>query len=261
MRILFLGDIVGRPGRRVARELLPDLRDSYSPDVVLANGENAAGGFGLTQKVLDGLYDMGIDVVTTGNHVWDKKEVLGFINEEERLLRPANYPTGVPGKGFYRLSLSGARCLWVINLQGRIFMQPIDCPFRKADEILAEIPPSERCIFVDMHAEATSEKRAMGYYLDGRVSLVVGTHTHVPTADEEILPKGAGYLTDAGMTGAYASVIGTRQKDSLERIILGVPRVLNVAKGGLRLGGLFAEIDDVDGRCLKIERIFRKLEP
>ena len=261
MRVLFLGDIVGKPGRSAVKEALPGLRERLAPDLVVANAENAAGGFGLTRKVLDELFGYGLDLLTTGNHIWDKKEILSFVGTEERLLRPANYPPKVPGRGIQRLALPDGRALWVLNLQGKILMPPVDCPFRKADELLAALPGEERCILVDMHAEATSEKRAMGFYLDGRVSLVIGTHTHVPTADEEILPKGTGYLTDAGMTGPYGSVIGMEVSDSLERILTGMPRILNVAKAQPRLAGLFAELDDQTGRCLSVERLLLSLPP
>jgi metallophosphoesterase (TIGR00282 family) len=261
MRLLFIGDIVGKPGRNAVREALPGLRGRLAPDVVVANAENAAGGFGLTRKVVDELLGYGLDLLTTGNHIWDKKEILTFVGAEERLLRPANYPPKVPGRGIQRLALPDGRALWVLNLQGKILMPPVDCPFRKADELLAALPGAERCILVDMHAEATSEKRAMGFFLDGKVSLVIGTHTHVPTADEEILPKGTGYLTDAGMTGPYGSVIGMEVSDSLERLLTGMPRILNVAKAQPRLAGLFAELDDESGRCLSLERILVSLPP
>ena len=260
MRILFIGDIVGRPGRHALAHLLPDLKRRYALDAVVANAENAAGGFGLTRKVLDELLGYGIDVLTTGNHIWDKKEAVGFVDAGVPLIRPANYAPGVPGKGVHRHELKDGRVLWVLNLQGKILMPPVDCPFRAADQILAEIPPAERCILVDMHAEATSEKRGMGWYLDGRVSVVVGTHTHVPTADAEILPKGTGYQTDAGMTGPYESVIGMAAEDSLKRLLTGMPTILNVAKGSPRLAGLFTEIDDATGRCVNLESVFQKDE-
>ncbi len=258
MRVLFIGDIVGRPGRHAVRALLPGLRQRYAPEAVVANCENAAGGFGLTRKVFDELRGCGVHVFTSGNHIWDKKEALGFLGDEEHLLRPANYPPPVPGHGHCRLGLADGRALWVLNLQGRVLMPPVDCPFRKADQVLANLPPGERCILVDIHAEATSEKRAMGFYLDGRASVVVGSHTHVPTADAEVLPGGTGYLTDAGMTGPYASVIGMEISDSTERILTGIPRILNVAKGDPRLGGLFADLDDDTGRCRDLESFVLK---
>lgn len=256
MRILFIGDIVGRPGRSALRQLLPGLVERYGVDAVVANAENAAGGFGLTRKTVDELFGMGIHVLTTGNHIWDKKEIFDVVQGETRLLRPDNYAPGVPGRGTCRFVLPDGRVLWVVNLQGKILMPPVDCPFRAADRILAALPPGERCILVDMHAEATSEKRAMGHYLDGRASVVVGTHTHVPTADAEILPKGTGYQTDAGMTGPYDSVIGMAVEDSLARILTGMPQILNVAKGNPTVAGLFAEVDDATGRCTRLESLF-----
>ncbi len=258
MRLLFIGDIVGRPGRHAIRHLLPGLRERYGLDVVVANAENAAGGFGLTRKVFEELRELGIDVFTTGNHIWDKKEALEFVDGGLPLVRPANYAPGVPGKGIHRHQLRDGRALWVLNLQGKILMPPVDCPFRTADRVLAELPVGEKCLLVDMHAEATSEKRGMGFYLDGRASVVVGTHTHVPTADAEILPKGTGYQTDAGMTGPYASVIGMAVEDSLKRMLSGMPTILNVAKDGAALAGLYAELDDVSGRCINLESVFLK---
>ena len=260
MKLLFVGDIVGRPGRHALRHHLPGLRERFGLDAVVANAENAAGGFGLTRKVTDELLGLGVDVLTTGNHIWDKKEALEFVSGDLPLLRPANYAPGVPGKGLHRHALKDGRALWVLNLQGKIMMPPVDCPFRTADRILAELPPGERCILVDMHAEATSEKRGMGYYLDGRVSVVVGTHTHVPTADAEILPGGTGYQTDAGMTGPYDSVIGMAVEDSLKRMLSGMPTVLNVAKDKAALAGLYAELDDATGRCLNLESLFLRTE-
>lgn len=256
MRVLFIGDIVGRPGRAVLRLLLPSLRDRYQLDAVVANVENAAGGFGLTRKVTDELFALGVDVMTSGNHIWDKKEAVPILEAEDRLLRPANYPPGVPGRGTCRVDLKEGRVLWVLNLQGRVLMPPVDCPFRTADALLSGIPVHEKCILVDMHAEATSEKRAMGLYLDGRASVVVGSHTHVPTADAEILPKGTGYQTDAGMTGPYASVIGMVEEDSLDRFLTGVPKALRVAKGDPALGALFTEIEEATGRCTHIQGLF-----
>jgi hypothetical protein len=260
MRVFFIGDIVGRPGRHALAHLLPELHKRFALDAVVANAENAAGGFGLTRKVLDELLGLGIDVLTTGNHIWDKKEALQFVDAGIPIIRPANYAPGVPGKGIHRHELKDGRVLWVLNLQGKILMPPVDCPFRAADRILSELPPGERCILVDMHAEATSEKRGMGWYLDGRVSVVVGTHTHVPTADAEILPKGTGYQTDAGMTGPYESVIGMAAQDSLKRLLTGMPTLLNVAKGSPRVAGLYAVLDDTTGRCTDIEGVFLKAE-
>jgi metallophosphoesterase (TIGR00282 family) len=225
-------------------------------DAVIANAENGAGGFGLTEKVVRELRDAGVHVLTTGNHIWDKREGIPLLESENAVLRPHNYPSGNPGRGTHRLKISDDQILWVLNLQGRIFMPPLECPFRCADAFLERKPDVERCVLVDFHAEATSEKRALGFYLDGRVSAVIGTHTHVQTADEEILPKGTGYLSDAGMTGPYRSVIGTRYEDSLHRMMMGTPKALNVAKENAAVAGVFLELDDVSGRCLSIERLF-----
>ncbi|MEJ2366830.1 MAG: TIGR00282 family metallophosphoesterase [Acidobacteriota bacterium] len=260
MKILFLGDIVGRPGRRAIRALLPDLTRTFLPDVIVANAENAAGGFGINQKILDELFQMGIHVITTGNHVWDKRELIPIIDREPRLIRPMNYVPEAPGKGAYRMELPTGGVLWVINLQGKILMPPIQCPFRTLDHFLETLPPDEKCVLVDFHAEATSEKRAMGFYFDGRVSLMLGTHTHVPTADAEILEGGTGYITDVGMTGPYASVIGMDPRSSIERMLYGMPTALNVAKGKPAIAAVFAEVDEETGRCLSFESRLIKLE-
>lgn len=258
MRVLFIGDIVGRTGRRVLASQLPRLADDLKPEVVVANGENAAGGFGLTGKVVQELAGMGIHAITSGNHVWDKREAHGLLEGEYPLLRPHNYAPGNSGRGVRRVAVPGGRALWVLNLQGRVLMPPVDCPFRCADEILQGLPPSEPCVIVDFHAEATSEKRAMGWYLDGRVSAVLGTHTHVPTADEEVLPKGTGYISDVGMSGGYTSVIGMEIQDSLDRLLLGTPKILNVAEGNPALSGVLLDLDESTGRCNRIERVFRR---
>jgi len=255
MNILFIGDIVGKAGRRILKARLPGLREKFAADVVIANAENAAGGFGLTRKTLDEIRAAGVDVVTSGNHIWDKKEIVPILDEDKALLRPANYAPGLQGRGVARIQSSTGGVLWVINLQGRVLMPPVDCPFRKVDEILKNIPTAERCVFVDFHAEATSEKEAMGLYLDGRVSVLAGTHTHVPTADAGILPGGSGYVTDVGMTGAHRSVIGMRFEDAMERLLRGIPKALNTAKGDVRIQGLAAGIDDSNGYCVSLERI------
>lgn len=258
MRVLFIGDIVGSAGRQALARHLPALSEELQPEVVVANGENAAGGFGLTAKVVRELAGLGIHALTTGNHVWDKREVHVLLDDEYPLLRPHNYPPGNPGCGVRRLAVPGGRALWILNLQGRVLMPPVDCPYRCADAILEGLPPSERCILLDFHAEATSEKRAMGWYLEGRVSAVLGTHTHVPTADEEILPGGTGYLTDAGMTGGYASVIGMEVQDSLDRLLLGTPKLLTPAQGSPAVSAVLLDLDEGTGRCTGIERVFRK---
>jgi hypothetical protein len=253
MRVLAIGDVVGRPGRRIIQERLPQLRRDKEIDFVVANVENAAAGFGVTPSVVDELLGAGIDVLTSGNHIFDKKEVLQIIDAEPRLLRPANYPPGVPGRGVWTGTSPTGHPITVINLQGRIFMQPSDCPFRTAKALLAELSPRQ-IILVDMHGEATSEKRAMGWYLDGCVSFVFGSHTHVPTADETILPRGTAYITDLGMTGPYESVIGIETEQILDRFLRGMPRKFEVASGDVRLCGAIVEIDETSFRATAIER-------
>src|ERR1700720_3783987 len=205
MRVLFIGDIVGSPGRQIVRERLADIVAQRRIDLVIANGENSAFGFGITPRLAEELLAMGIDVLTGGNHIWDRKEILEFFPHEPRLLRPANFPIGSPGSGLYMATAKNGVPFAVLNLQGRTFMTPIDCPFRGAERELARIPAATKVIFVDMHAEATSEKQAMGWFLDGKVSVVVGTHTHVATADHQVLPGGTAFITDVGMTGDYNS--------------------------------------------------------
>lgn len=254
MRVLAIGDVVGRPGRRIIQERLPHLKREYEIDFVVANVENAAAGFGVTPSVVGELLAAGIDVLTSGNHIFDKKEVFQIIETEPRLLRPANYPPGVPGRGVWSGMSAAGHPITVINLQGRVFMQPSDCPFRTAEALLNELPP-EQIILVDMHGEATSEKRAMGWYLDGRVSFVFGSHTHVPTADETILPRGTAYITDLGMTGPYDSVIGIDTAQILDRFLRGMPRKFDVASGDVRLCGALVEIDETTFRATAIERL------
>lgn len=261
MRLLFVGDIVGRPGRQALRTLLPSLRERFRPDLVIANAENAAGGFGVTVKVAQELFALGLDLLTTGNHVYDKREVLPLLEGESRILRPLNYPPDCPGRGAARLALPDGSALWVVSLQGKVLMPPIACPFRAFDEFWNSRPDGERCVFVDLHAEATSEKRAFGLYADTRASVVVGTHTHVATADAEILPGGTGYLTDAGMTGPYSGVIGMDTGDSTRRLLTGMPTVLNVAKGDPRVAGVFAEVVADTGRCTTFESFLLKSGP
>ena len=260
MRILFIGDVFGQPGRRIVKELLPALVGEYDPDLVLANGENAAGGFGITPPIVEELLDMGIAVLTSGNHIWDKKEIYAYLNEHSdgRLLRPANYPHSAPGHGLYLGKTRSGFGYAVLNLQGRVFMSPIDCPFRTADEQLAKIPAEVKIRIVDMHAEATSEKISMGWYLDGRVTAVVGTHTHIPTADETILPRGAAYITDLGMTGPYDSVIGIEKQSVIQKFLSQLPVRFEVAKGDVRLNAVLVEADPLTGRAASIQRIVRK---
>jgi metallophosphoesterase (TIGR00282 family) len=253
VKFLFLGDIIGKPGRRSLRRYLPLLVDRYSPSLVIANGENAAGGSGITEEIGRELLTE-VDVLTSGNHIWDKKETLTYFEKEPRLLRPANYPPLNPGKGFYVHELSSGIKIAVVSLQGRVFMEPIDCPFRAADEILSILGKITPLIVVDIHAEATSEKQAMGWHLDGKVSAVIGTHTHVPTADERILPQGTAYITDVGMVGAYNSVIGMRREQALARFLTGRPQRFEPAKDGMVVGSVFVELDAETGKALSIRR-------
>jgi metallophosphoesterase (TIGR00282 family) len=260
MRILFIGDIFGQPGRRMVKETLPKLVEEYSPDLVLANGENAAAGFGITPPLVEELLDLGIAVLTSGNHIWDKKEIVPYFAEhaDGRLLRPANYPVEAPGHGLYVGRTSSGTGYAVLNLQGRVFMPSIDCPFRTADTLLGRIPPEVKIRIVDMHAEATSEKLAMGWYLDGRVTAVLGTHTHVPTADETVLAGGTAYLTDLGMTGPYDSVIGMEKQTVIQKFLNQLPARFDVAKGDVRLCAALIEASPETGRALSIQRIQRK---
>jgi metallophosphoesterase (TIGR00282 family) len=255
MRLLFVGDIVGKPGRRALRNLLPRLVDHHRADYVVVNVENAAGGFGVTPEILRELDDLPIDVCTSGNHVWDKKEGVNVLDRVPNLLRPANYPDGNPGKGLHVGETAGGIPVAVLNLEGMVFMSNLDSPFRTADRLLQGLDPAVKVVFVDFHAEATSEKQAMGFYLDGRVSAVVGTHTHVPTADERILPGGTAYLTDAGMTGPYESIIGMRVDKILKRFLLQTPSAFEVAKRDVRLAGVVIDIDEASGKARGIERL------
>ena len=260
MRILFIGDIFGQPGRRIVKETLPLLKEELRPDLILANGENAAAGFGITPALVDELLDQGIAVLTSGNHIWDKKEIYSYLREhpDGRLLRPANYPAGAPGHGLYVGKTSDGTRYAVINLQGRVFMPAIDCPFRTADALLASIPQDVKIRIVDFHAEATSEKQALGWYLDGRVTAVLGTHTHVPTADDTVLPQGTGYLTDLGMTGPYESIIGMERQAIIQKFLDQLPTRFEVAKGDVRFSAVLLEVDPQNGRTISINRISRK---
>ncbi|MFA5112598.1 MAG: TIGR00282 family metallophosphoesterase [Desulfobaccales bacterium] len=254
MNILFIGDIVGAPGRRAVEELLPWAIDHYFIDLVVANGENASGGLGITPQVADDLLAQGVDVLTSGNHIWKHKEILPYLEETDRLLRPANYPPGAPGQGLAIVETAAGEPAAIINLEGRVFMSAIECPFRTVDGLLETIPPHVKVILVDMHAEATSEKQALGWYLDGRVSAVVGTHTHVQTADERILPGGAGYISDTGMTGPVDSVIGMKREIILERFLTQRPQPFKVATQNMQLQGVVLKIDP-QGRCQEVTRV------
>lgn len=260
MKILFIGDIFGQPGRRIVKASLPALRDELVPDLILANGENAAAGFGITPALVEELLDQGIAVLTSGNHIWDRKEIIPYLTEHSdgRLLRPANYPRTAPGRGFYAGKTPDGVEYAVMNLQGRVFMATLECPFRTADSLLGNIPPSAKIRIVDVHAEATSEKQALGWYLDGRVTAVVGTHTHIPTADEIVLPGGTAYITDLGMTGPYDSVIGIEKEAVIKKFLDQMPARFEVASGDTRLCAVLIEADPATGRALSIRRILRK---
>jgi len=266
MRILFCGDLVGRAGRTAAVEMLPRLRRELALDFIVVNGENAAGGFGITEQICNQLYAAGVDVITTGNHVWDQKETLTFITRHPRLLRPENFPAGTPGQGHGIFEAPGARRVLVLNLMGRLFMDALDDPFAVVTERLAayRLGESADAILVDFHAEATSEKGALGHFLDGKVSVVVGTHTHVPTADARILPRGTAYMTDAGMCGDYDSVIGMQKKPAVLRFVTKMPgERLQVAEGEATLCGILLETDDRTGLARTVEpvRIGGRLTP
>ena len=258
MKILFIGDTVGKAGRTIVHQHLKHLQEEYQVDLTILNCENAAAGFGITPKIADEFFDWGIDVLTSGNHIWDKKEILPYLDKNARLLRPANYPADNPGKGVSVLRTRSGEEAAVLNLQGRVFMPPTDDPFRVADAELAKLPKHIKIIFVDMHGEATSEKVAMGWYLDGRVSAVVGTHTHVPTADETILPGGTAFITDVGMAGPFYSVIGVVKEDVIRRFLTSIPSKFESASQDGRLNGVFVEIDSHTGKARHIERIHRR---
>ena len=257
MKMLFIGDTVGKAGRAIVHQYLKQLQDEYQVDLTILNCENAAAGFGVTPKIADEFFDWGIDVLTSGNHIWDKKEIMPYLDKNSRILRPANYPAGNPGKGVALLKMRSGEQAAVLNLQGRVFMPPTDDPFRVADAELAKLPKDVKVIFVDMHGEATSEKVAMGWYLDGRVSAVVGTHTHIPTADETILPGGTAFLTDAGMAGPFYSVIGVVKEDVIRRFLTSIPSSFESASQDARLNGVFIEVDSQTGKAKQIKRIHR----
>ncbi|HEV2065082.1 MAG TPA: TIGR00282 family metallophosphoesterase [Thermoanaerobaculia bacterium] len=255
MNILFVGDVVGSPGRRALKDALEGVIDRHRIDFTIVNVENAAGGFGLTVELFNELLKMPIDVLSSGNHIWDKKEIYDTLESSDRLLRPANYPPGNPGRGFTVQKTAAGIPVGVLNLQGQVFMPAnADSPFRVADESLAKMKDA-RVVFVDMHAEATSEKQAMGWYLDGRVAAVVGTHTHVPTADETIHPGGTAYLSDAGMTGAYEGIIGFSKDRIIEKFLSQTPRSFETAKKDIRLSGCVVDADETTGKARKIERV------
>ncbi len=255
MRILMVGDVVGKTGRQAAEEWIPVLQEQHDIDFTIVNAENSAGGIGITPEIASFLLDRGgVNVVTLGNHAWGKREIYGYLDQQPRLLRPANYPPGAPGGGFGVYECRG-HMVGVVSLQGRTFMEPVDDPFRAIDEILQTLSRKTRIIFIDFHAEATSEKQAMGWYLDGRVSAVVGTHTHVQTADEKILPQGTAYLTDVGMTGPVNSIIGMRKEIVIPKFTSGLPARFEVADGESHLCAVLVDIDPTTGRATYINRI------
>ena len=255
VKILFVGDIVGKPGRQALSRELHRLVDRHTIDIVIANGENAAGGFGLTVEVAKELFGHGIHLLTGGNHIWDKKEQVAFILSDPRIIRPANYPAGAPGVGSALLTTPGGVKVAVLNLEGRVFMKSLECPFLVADREIQRLKQETPIIFVDFHAEATSEKSALGWYLDGRVSALVGTHTHVQTADERILPQGTAFLTDAGMTGSFDSVIGMGKEETIHRFLTQLPAKFEVGKKDIRLNAVVIGVDEVSGKALSIERV------
>ncbi len=261
MKILFIGDIFGRPGRNIVRKHLKSLLAEHAIDLAIANGENSAAGFGITGALAEEIFDLGIDVITTGNHIWDKREILEYFEMADgnphsparRVLRPGNFPPKMPGWGVYEGTTRAGIPYAVMNLQGRVFMTSNDDPFRKADELLQKI--SAKVILLDFHAETTSEKVAMGWYLDGRVSAVLGTHTHIPTADERVLPKGTAYQTDVGMTGPYDSVIGVKKELIIEKFLNNMPIRFEPAEGDVRLCGVVIDCDEATGRARSIQRL------
>ena len=255
MNILFIGDIFAAGGRSIVAENVRNIIQERQIDLAIANAENSAGGFGITPLIAEELFALGLDVLTGGNHSFDKREIIDYMSHQPRLLRPANYPTGVAGSGVYSGVTRSGVPYAVINLQGRAQMANIDCPFRKADEILEALDAVVRIRFIDFHAELTSEKVAMGWHLDGRATSMVGTHTHVPTADTRVLAGGLGYQTDAGMTGAYDSVIGVEKATIVKRFLTGVPGRMEAAKNGLELHGVIVNADETTGRSRSIERI------
>lgn len=257
-RVLFIGDIVGKPGRETVTRLLADFKKDEKIDFVIANAENAAGGSGITPAIAQELFAGGVDVLTSGDHIWKKPEIYPYLDATEKVLRPLNYPEGVPGKGATVLKAGDKIKVGVINLLGRVFMDPIDCPFIRVRQEVEKMRKATNIIFVDMHAEATSEKTAMGYFLDGTVSAVIGTHTHVQTADEKILPRGTAYITDCGMTGPFDSVIGRRKENIIERFLTQMPTRFEVASGDEEMHGVLVTVDPETGKALSIVRVQEK---
>jgi len=259
MKILFIGDIVGSPGREAVKKILPELKKEYNLDFVIANAENAAGGSGITGSVAQELFDAKVDVLTSGDHIWKKREIFEIIGKEERILRPLNFPAGAPGRGWGLFKTKSGLAIGVVNVNGRVFMEALECPFKTSRQATEALSKDTKIIIVDIHAEATSEKVALGWYLDGLVSAVLGTHTHIQTADERILASGTAYITDVGMTGPCDSVIGRRIEDVLERFITSIPTRFEVAKENIQLQGVVVDIDEQTGKASSIVRIQRRL--
>ena len=255
MKVLFIGDIIGKPGRRAVKEGLPGFVNKLKIDFVIANAENAAAGFGITKSIGEELFSLGIDVLTSGNHIWDKKEAVTYIPKENRLLRPANYPGDVPGSGSIVMNTFAGNKIAVLNLSGRVFMQPLDCPFKTAQRAIPVLKEQTKVIIVDFHAEATSEKSAIGWFLDGEVSAVVGSHTHVQTADEKILPKGTAFITDAGMTGPVDSIIGVKKEQIINKFLTQMPVRFETAKGKAMLSCVLLDINSKTGMSESIQRL------
>jgi metallophosphoesterase (TIGR00282 family) len=260
LKILFIGDIVGSPGRKIVHDRLADILAQRQIDLCIANGENSASGFGITPRLAEELFSAGVEVITGGNHVWDRKEIMDFFPHEPRLIRPANFPEGSPGKGFYASHTKNGAGYAVLNLQGRTFMAALDDPFRTAERELAKIPSDIKVIVVDIHAEATSEKQAMGWFLDGKVSAVLGTHTHVPTADQRVLPGGTAYITDVGMTGPHDSVIGMDKKGVLQKFLDQMPARFSVAEADVQMNTVLLDVDESTGHARSIERLNFRLD-
>lgn len=261
MRTLFIGDIIGKPGRKAVKAKLPILFKEEKIDLTIANGENAAGGFGITPQIAKELLTGGIDLLTSGNHIWDRKDIYEFMEKEDGLLRPANYPKGVPGKGSALLKTKTGLQVGVLNISGRTFMGNFECPFRVAFQESEKLKNFSPIIIVDIHAEATSEKGAIGWFLDGQVSAVIGTHTHIQTADERILPKGTAYITDVGMSGSIDSVIGIKKEIAIQKFLTQLPKKFEPAKQNIHLQGVIIEIDEITGKSIGIQRVDLPVEP
>lgn len=255
INILFIGDIVGKPGRQIVKALLPKIVEEYKIELVIANGENSAGGFGITEKIGEEIFSLGVDIITTGNHVWDKKEAIPYIAKEPRVLRPLNYPANVPGSGSIVLRTRRGNLVGVLNVSGRVFMNLLDCPFRTTKQELERITEQTKFIFIDFHAEATSEKIAFGYYFDGQVSAILGTHTHVQTSDERILPKGTAYITDVGMTGPENSIIGFKLDEVIDKFLLHMPQKFEVPSIPAIFSAVIVEVNPDTGLSKNIKRL------